>query len=273
MNSFLKWPGGKKWLIKKYPEIFKANEMKTYIEPFVGSGAVLFYLEPEDAIISDINTALIQTYQTLRDSPEEVRDGMIEHQKKHCKKYYYQIREKQPINRIEHAARFIYLNRTAFNGMYRVNKKGEFNVPIGTKSKFDYDFDWFTNYAQLLKRCEINTADFSISIEKARKGDFIFADPPYTVSHNNNGFLQYNEQLFSWEDQVRLHNVLTKAKDKGIQILTTNAAFADLGEMYQDVGFYKKTVSRFSSISGKSTGRKKREEYIFSTFDLSEMKG
>lgn len=130
-SSFLKWAGGKKWFVSDYANLFP-KEYNRYIEPFLGGGIVYFYLEPKKAILNDINNELIITYKVIKNKPLELLTLLKRMEKKHCKEYYYKIREEKPDTEIKIAARMIYLNHTCFNGIYRVNPKGEFNVPIGT---------------------------------------------------------------------------------------------------------------------------------------------
>ena len=208
---FLKWAGGKRWLTK-YREALFDTEYERYIEPFLGSGAVFFDLCPERAILSDANGDLIETYHAIRDDWQRVYAYLQDYQQRHSKDHYYATREKTLRNPFTRAARFIYLNRTCWNGLYRVNKDGKFNVPIGTKSTVLLDSDNFSAIAEQLNKAEISTTDFEVTIEKCRQGDLLFVDPPYTVKHNHNGFIKYNETLFSWDDQVRLHHSLVEAK-------------------------------------------------------------
>ena len=140
MTSFLKWPGGKRWLANKYQDFFP-KEYNRYIEPFLGGGSVFFSLQPKVATLADINRELINLYMIMRDEPDKLKNQMIDHQKKHTKEYYYELRDAIPTNDVECASRFLYLNRACYNGMYRVNKQGRFNVPIGTKNNFIYDIN------------------------------------------------------------------------------------------------------------------------------------
>jgi DNA adenine methylase len=158
----------------------------------------------------------------------------------------------------------IYLNRTCFNGIYRVNCKGEFNVPMGTKTSVVLDTDDFETISKLLQNVALTVGDFSEVISQANVDDFIFADPPYTVRHNLNGFVKYNEKLFSWEDQERLAQELVQAKERGAKIMMTNANHKCIRELYGDMGFKFKTVSRYSPIAASSDNRKQFEELIIS---------
>jgi DNA adenine methylase len=152
------------------------------------------------------------------------------------------------------AARFIYLNRTCWNGLYRVNKKGEFNVPIGTKSSVILEGDDFELVSKALKSATITTCDFETTIDKAGRGDFIFIDPPYTVKHNLNGFIKYNENIFSWQDQVRLKKSISDAVEKGAFVLVTNANHKSIKELYKGSGEMI-ALNRASVIAGKSEAR------------------
>lgn len=267
MQSFLKWPGGKRWLISKYNQIFPQN-YNTYFEPFLGGGSAFFYLMPEHAIISDINSDLINTYQIMARSPVRLREILEMHQEYHSIDYYYRLRDNVPDNAVEQAARFIYLNRTCFNGMYRVNKSGQFNVPIGTKTHFTYDVDAFIEYSRILKHAHIRKQDFVNTIRCAAEGDLVFADPPYTIAHNQNSFIKYNEKLFSWKDQTRLLKSLVRARDRGAIIVATNANFPQLQQMYNENRFFTQTLNRFSSISGSSIGRGNQEELLITSFEI-----
>jgi DNA adenine methylase len=144
MKPFLKWPGGKRWLISKYAHFFPKT-LQTYIEPFLGSGSVFFHLAPEKALLGDTNQELIGTYSGLRDDPISVEDALVMHEMNHCKDYYYGVRDSRPRTSHMKAARFIYLNRTCFNGIYRVNLNGTFNVPKGSKTEVVFEDDDFEN--------------------------------------------------------------------------------------------------------------------------------
>ena len=269
VNPFIKWAGGKRWLVNSHPDIFPQKYNK-YIEPFLGGGAVFFHIQPKKAILSDINLELITTYKALQTDWEMVIKLLQKHKKNHSQSYYYKIRSKIPFeeyknNKYEEqqiAARFIYLNRTCFNGIYRVNKTGTFNVPIGTKSSIIYEKDNFENVSKTLQSAEILHDDFVTTINRSRKKDFIFADPPYTVSHNNNGFLQYNEKIFSWNDQIKLADSLTEAKNRGVKIISTNANHSSIIKLYKNDGFRITKVSRYSSISANPDNRRQYGEII-----------
>ncbi len=258
-KPFLKWAGGKRWFVANYKHIFPTFRGK-YIEPFLGSGVVFFHITPKKGIIADLNGELITTYQAIKHSHIEVTNEL--NNLRELALDYYDVRDWIPESKIQKAARFIYLNRTCWNGLYRVNKQGQFNVPKGTKKIEDYPDDDFSIISNSLKKISIRKSDFKRTIGYARKGDLVFADPPYTVRHNNNGFIKYNENLFSWENQKELSYSLIKAADRGCKIICTNANYSSIKDLYPKDLFSIKEVSRFSSISSKSSTRKFYKEII-----------
>ncbi|MBS1604583.1 MAG: Dam family site-specific DNA-(adenine-N6)-methyltransferase [Bacteroidetes bacterium] len=258
---FLKWPGGKRWFVSNHASILP-KAYNRYIEPFLGGGAVFFHLQPENALLGDANADLISAYQALKTNWRFVKRSLEYHHRMHCTKHYYHVRDASPQNLLQQASRMIYLNRTCFNGIYRVNTNGQFNVPIGTKTAVIMPSDDFEALSKLLQNSEIRHTDFEILIDEANENDLIFVDPPYTVRHNLNGFIKYNEKLFSWEDQERLSTALIRAKNRGAKIVSTNANHFSVRQLYEGHGFTLKTVSRFSSISATPDNRKQFEELV-----------
>lgn len=269
LQPFLKWPGGKRWLVERIISNISLEPGKRYIEPFLGSGALFFALQPQQAIISDVNRELIELFLVMRDKPDELKKRMINHQKKHCHEYYYEIRASHPKTDVNRAARMLYLNRTCFNGMYRVNKSGEFNVPIGSKNNCVYDIDRFVDYSNALKDAEICNKDFESIIDRAEYGDFIFADPPY-ASGGREIFTKYNDKLFTWDDQIRLFSSLKNAKDMGAHIISTNVYCEKLIDMYESVGFHVTSADRQCLIAGNAEKRKSVQELIVSTEEMGK---
>src|ERR1035441_7301490 len=153
IEPFLKWPGGKRWLVHQYPSLFPLR-YERYIEPFLGGGSVFFHLAPSRAILADTNPELINAYRCLKKDAEAIQRRLAGLQCKHGEKFYYSIRASRPTSNMEKAVRFLYLNRTCFNGIYRVNLKGDFNVPIGTKDVVAYPRD----YLQGIAICQIGRA-------------------------------------------------------------------------------------------------------------------
>lgn len=257
---FLKWAGGKRWLVSSYSDLL-TFPYKRYIEPFLGSGAVFFHLTPKKAILADSNKELIKTYQAIKDDWKGVKRELQKHHCNHSKKYYYAVRGSNPRTPHTKAARFIYLNRTCWNGLYRVNLHGEFNVPIGTKTNVILDTDDFEAISKLLKNADLRVGDFESVISLAGPGDLVFVDPPYTVKHNLNGFVKYNEKLFSWDDQIRLKECLTQAKQRGARIVVTNAFHDSVKRLYRGFGEFL-TLTRSSIIAASSARRKECEELV-----------
>ncbi len=259
----LKWAGGKRWLVNEHLNLFPKN-FNRYIEPFFGSGAVFFKLQPPKATLSDLNSELIETYKSIKSDWRKVFQALKTHQRLHTKDYYYKVRAQKLKAPYSKAARFIYLNRTCWNGLYRVNLQGNFNVPIGTKTKVILDSDDFEGVAKLLKNSRLLAEDFKTIIEQAKKGDFLFVDPPYTGMHNQNNFIKYNEKLFSLDDQIHLNDSLVKAKKRGVKILLTNACHPFVKKLYKD-HFEMIRVSRKSVIAANPKNRTPIEEFVITT--------
>jgi len=255
LKPFLKWAGGKRWLISKAKDLLPPMEtVNRYFEPFLGGGSMYFYLHPSTAVLSDVNSDLINAYSVIREDWYELYEMLKNYQKLHSDRFYYEIRALTPQSPLLKAARFIYLNRTCWNGLYRVNKGGSFNVPIGTKTTVVLDGDNFEELSNLLKSATLDVCDFETTIDKAGERDFIFIDPPYTVKHNLNGFVKYNENIFSWQDQIRLKNSVTRAINRGAYVLVTNANHQSIIELYDGLGNINH-LHRASVIAGDSQAR------------------
>jgi DNA adenine methylase len=251
---FLKWAGGKRWLVSRFPHLLP-NSFSKYFEPFLGSGAVFFWLKPKrGGIISDVNSDLINAYKEVRNHPDKLLLHLRAHQRDHDDNHYYLTREKIPHTDVGRAARLIYLNRTCWNGLYRVNQLGQFNVPRGTKNLVISEDETFKDVSSALQRIKIRNWDFEKTIDAAGKDDFLFVDPPYTVKHNFNGFAKYNEKIFNWQDQIRLAQAIERASSRGAKILVTNADHASVRALYEGIGEIR-PLPRTSIISGSNIGR------------------
>lgn len=260
-NTFLKWAGGKHWFVCKEQQRFP-NEYNRYIEPFLG-GSCFFHLQPQNALLSDINSELIDTYIAVRDNVDKVYQHLRIHANKHCEQYYYTIRERKTITSATSAARMIYLNKACYNGIYRVNRSGKFNVPYGTATKLSFDKNILESASKDLKHAEIICQDLELSINQAQEGDFLFCDPPYAVIDNNNRFVGYNADAFSWDDQIRLSNALIRAKNRNVKIIMTNVDHENVRALYQDIeGFTLDRIQRQCFISGTLQGRRQYLELI-----------
>jgi DNA adenine methylase len=251
LEPFLKWAGGKRWLVQAHADLIP-TDFKRYLEPFLGSGAVFFHLQPKDSVLSDTNAELINAYRALKDDWQRVYRMLRVHHREHSKAYYYKIRQSSPRNDYAKAARFIYLNRTCWNGLYRVNLQGQFNVPKGTKTSVILDTDDFEAISSCLRNAELKVERFEASIARATAGDLLFVDPPYTAKHKTNGFIKYNETLFNWRDQVGLHDALEAAQKRGAKIVLTNTSHESVRQLYE-TSFEILTVERSSVIAAPAS--------------------
>lgn len=259
IKPFLRWAGGKRWLLKEIDRLIDINNFNTYHEPFVGGGSVFMHLNPNRAIISDSNQSLANAYSQVRDNVNDLIQYLTEYE--NTEEFYYKIRNEKFGNDIEEAAKFIYLNQTSFNGIYRVNSKGEYNVPYGHRIKHKIDLENLSNVSAILQDIIINVDDFDSSINNIRPDDIIFLDPPYTVAHNNNGFIQYNQKIFSLEDQYRLAQFIRNIKEIGAYYIMTNAAHNSIREIFAN-GDTMYELDRASLIGGKNAKREKYSELI-----------
>lgn len=264
LSPFLKWAGGKRWFADRWLHLVP-NHFERYIEPFVGSGALFFSLLPEKAILSDLNADLINAYRAVRDDPAGIEQLLRTHDQRHSKAHYYLTRSEKPEASNERAAWLIYLNRTCWNGLYRVNRRNEFNVPIGTKTRVVLPTDNFPSVSASLQRVQLLVQDFETTIDFAGEGDFVFVDPPYTVKHNLNGFVKYNDHIFSWSDQVRLRDAVRRAASRGAMVLVTNANHQSVREIYEGVG-EQTVLKRASILAASSTHRSQIEELAIRTW-------
>jgi len=264
IEPFLKWPGGKRWLAARHLNMFPKTYGR-YFEPFLGGAAVFFALAPEEAYLSDANAELINAYNRIKHDWAKIEKRLAAYHKRHDSNFYYKVRKRNPKDPVARAARFLYLNRTCFNGIYRVNKEGIFNVPIGTKDEVSFDAGYLEKVAKALKDARIRRSDFTTSIGKAREGDFVFIDPPYTVMHNNNGFVKYNAQLFSWKDQSRLATAIKAAGDRGALIMMSNADHDSVRELYDGFGTHH-SLTRASILAGDPDYRKSATELLVTNY-------
>lgn len=265
-HPFLRWTGSKRWLVKEDINKFLPRTINNYYEPFLGGGAVFFFIKNRkeysvnNFYLSDANEELINAYQQLRDNSKTVIQSLMEYT--NSDEEYYKVREVIPLPLHEKAARFIYLNRTSFNGIYRVNSSGKYNVPYGKRINVDIvTSNLLSSVSELLKNVHITSGDFEAILQNIQQNDLIFIDPPYTVAHENNGFIMYNQKLFSWEDQIRLRDFIVALSDRGANYILTNAYHSSIIELYSGVGKMSK-VSRYSQIGGKNTTRGNYHELI-----------
>lgn len=265
-NPFLRWTGSKRWLVKEEIKKFLPETINNYHEPFLGGGAVFFYIKNKkeycinNFYLSDANEELINTYQELKNNSKMVIEALMKYT--NTDEEYYKVREIIPIAPHEKAARFIYLNRTSFNGIYRVNSVGKYNVPYGKRINVDIvTSNLLSSVSELLKNVHVTSGDFETILENIQQNDLIFIDPPYTVAHENNGFIMYNQKLFSWDDQIRLRDFIIKISNLGANYILTNACHSSIIELYEGIGRMSK-VSRYSQVGGKNSIRGNYNELI-----------
>ena len=261
VEPFLRWAGGKRWLIKCLNQIVGTLDYQDYHEPFLGSGAVFFALSPEKrAYLSDLNQELINTYIALQTDPGAIVEEMRHF--KNTKEFYYEMRRSTEQDSIKRASRFIYLNQTSFNGIYRVNQKGIYNVPYGYRTKCFLEEEKLFRVSDRLQGVTITCGDFMSAKPNIKERDLVFLDPPYTVSHNSNGFIKYNQKLFSLDDQMRLSKFIDYIRDKKAYYILTNAAHQTILDIFEK-GDRRIELSRASLIGENNAKRGSVTEYIF----------
>lgn len=254
ITPFLKWAGGKRWLARRCLDLFD-TEYDRYIEPFLGGGSMFFALQPKKSILADCNKRLIETFVEVRRNPQGIASALERYQRLHNDDFYYTERSREySESALQRAAQLIYLNRTCWNGLYRVNRKGAFNVPRGTKTAVVLDTDDFRAVANALRGAQLYAQDFKTTLRTAGEGDLVYVDPPYTVKHNNNGFGKYNEDIFSWEDQISLKKEVAAAVERGAKVAVSNADHKTIRELYRGVGRLA-IVRRKSVIAGHAQHR------------------
>jgi DNA adenine methylase len=274
LNPILKWAGGKRQLLDQIKGLMP-TQYNSYFEPFFGGGALLFELVPNKAVISDINKELILVYQTLQEDKSFylLIKRLKEHEKNHSKEYFYEIRsmdqraEFSTLPNWERAARIIYLNKACFNGLYRVNSKGFFNVPFNGKEKVK-TFDE-TNIIGIKEYLSINeililNADFEKTIIYAKKGDFVYFDPPYDPLTDKLSFTSYSENDFGKEDQKRLARIFKELAGKGVFVMLSNHNTPLIRGLYSEYNIHIVLAKRM--INSDSSKRGDIEEVIITNY-------
>lgn len=255
----IKWPGGKRTLARTILQ-YVPLEFGTYYEPFFGGGAVFFALMPDKSVLSDANGELINAYTHVRDHRADLARAM--RGLKNSEDAYYAVRASAPRTPLRKAARTLYLTRLAFNGIHRVNLKGQFNVPYGYKTHLStIDEVHLARASAALRNATLMSGDFQEITKDAQRGDLIYFDPPYTVAHAANGFIKYNERIFSWQDQERLAHHARDLASRGCRVIVSNADHASLHSLYED--FECRVVERPSVIAASSKHRRQITECIF----------
>ncbi len=260
-SPFIKWAGGKRQLLAELDKRLPSS-WNTYYEPFIGGGALLVNLENQGrlsrAVISDLNAELINLYRVVQDTPEALIGALSDEEYQNDDASYNRLKEKfntligNPSHGIERAALLIYLNKHGFNGLWRVNSKGRFNVPFGRHRKLSIpQASSILKFSDLLRKVTILNTDFETAVKPARKGDFIYFDPPYQPLSKTASFTDYNSRGFRFEDQERLAQLYRRLSKKGIHLLLSNSKVAAIEELYE--GFCIETVEakRFINCNGE----------------------
>jgi DNA adenine methylase len=260
-EPILKWAGGKRWLAARVVDLFVESGAERLVEPFVGGGAVFFAIAPDRALLSDNNADLIECYTQVRDRPRDLAAALAEIPLEEAT--YYRIRAEVPSAAFERAVRFLYLNRTAFNGLYRVNAQGRFNVPYGCKPGTKVlDVEQLVATSVALRSAGLAAKDFRSVLRDCGEGDFVYLDPPYTVRHNQNGFNRYNQRLFSWDDQTALAALAQQAVERGATVAISNADHESIRELYAPFDFVYQRVDRLTRMAASARHRGRTSELL-----------
>lgn len=261
VKPYLKWVGGKRQLLEDIRP-FVPEKFKTYYEPFIGAGAVLFDIQPKKAVINDFNAQLITTYRVIKENVEELIELLKKHKESNTSEFFYTIRELDrdieafsKLTDVEIAARFIYMNKTCYNGLYRVNSQGLFNVPYGKyKNPMICDEPVLRAVSHYLSSndIELHTGDFSSILSKADKNSFVYFDPPYH-SHNDSNFTGYQAGGFNEDEQIRLRDTFVELSKKGVKCLLSNGDTPFIRELYKD--FTVVTVKAKRAVNSDASGR------------------
>jgi DNA adenine methylase len=231
-NPFLRWAGSKRWCLP-FLRSSCASTFKRYVEPFAGSACLFFDLQPASALLGDLNGELIQTFRAVRDDPIGVHKAMSQFGL--GRTAYYRVRDLAPksLERVKRAARFIYLNRFCFNGLYRTNTQGKFNVPYGKPKNNNLPtLQQLEACSRQLRLAKLLHADFRKTLAEADKGDFIYLDPPYAVS-NRRVFVEYGAKTFTIEDLVVLRDILRSLDKRGLKFLMTYADCSEARRLFK----------------------------------------
>lgn len=273
-RPFVKWAGGKTQLLERL-HAYMPKTYNNYFEPFIGGGSFFLNIAPKKATINDFNAELVCAYKCFQNDElfESLKNELKKHEVNHSEEYYYKIRlmDKEegffnlPI--YVRSARMIYLNKSCFNGLYRVNSKGFFNVPSGRKKKVvTFDEENFDSLREYFRNNDITilNGDFEDAVKNAKAGDFVYFDPPYDVIENKNSFTSYAKNDFGKDEQIRLAKLYKKLSDKGVLVMLSNHNTAFINELYKDFNIHVVNAKRM--INSKADGRGDVEEVIITNY-------
>lgn len=272
LKPVIKWVGGKRQLLKQLYDLMPAN-YNNYFEPFLGGGALFFSLAPTNAVVNDANAALIEMYEVIRDHPTELLNYLTVHAQKNSKEYYYTVREIDRngqlggLNKIQRVARLIFMLKVDFNGLYRVNSKGQFNVPYGRyknpKIANAENIMTVSAYFNSAKITFLNE-DFADAVNTAAKNDFVYFDPPYIPVSVTSSFTSYTADGFGMKDQERLRDLFFALQQKGVKVMLSNSDTELTRDLYQGANFHEVQASR--SVNSDSSKRGKIGELIITSY-------
>ncbi|MCV0401956.1 MAG: DNA adenine methylase [Nitrosopumilus sp.] len=274
-KPFVKWAGGKRQLIPILNENLPKS-FGTYYEPFLGGGALLFHMLTErnaqKCSISDLNSDLVLTYITIRDRIDELISSLRNHEKnyqKDSKTYYYSVRESNPRSEIEKTSRLLFLNRTCFNGLYRVNSKGKFNVPLGRYTNPNIvNEDNLRSVSAILhsSKVAIKCRDFESVLRDAKKGDLVYFDPPYQPVSDTANFTSYTNKSFTYDDLHRLSELCLKLDSKGCKVLLSNSDSEEVAKIFSDKPWKINKIQANRSINSNSKKRTGHFELLIKNY-------
>lgn len=272
VQPFIKWAGGKRQLIKEI-EKYIPNRISTYYEPFLGGGAILFNLQPKKAVVNDSNPELINAYEVIRDNVDELIIDLKDHE--NTKDYFYDIRkidrtpEYAGLSKIKRASRLIYLNKTCYNGLFRVNSQGEFNTPFGNYKNpnivNEYVLKSVSNYLNQ-NNIKFLCGDFEDSLKNIRNGAFVYLDPPYAPLSDSSSFTGYTLDGFNDNDQIRLKELCDKLQERGVKFLLSNSTAPIILDLYKDESRYEiNYVDAKRNINSVGKGRGEIKEVLIAS--------
>lgn len=258
LAPFLKWPGGKRWLAPLLRDVVIHELRGTYYEPFLGAGAVFLQVRPKCSVLSDTNRDLMHFVSVVRRRPEDVVRAVWRWS--NTAECYAAVRRSVPRSDVGRAARFLFLNRTCWGGIYRTNRDGHFNVPFGDSGRRLCSLRHVIEVSAVFEHSTLLVQDFAQAIRCAHKGDAVYADPPYTGKGENNGFLRYNEKLFSWSDQERLARECRSARRRGAFVAVSGLQHDELLSLYD--GWWVLKLSRHSTVGRERSSRHEISEVV-----------
>ncbi len=271
-KPFVQWVGGKRELVPHYAN-FLPTDCGSYFEPFVGGAAMYFHLLPTDAVLADLNAELVLAYIGVRDQCDEVIPLLAALKAKHSKDLYLRVRAldrefdlEEEFTAAEIAARLIYLNQTCFNAIYRVNRKGQFNVPIGSSlNRTILDGDALRRASAALRTSVILHSDFAEAVASAASGDFVYLDPPYHPVSEHSNFTRYTKEQFPEEDQLRIKVLVDGLTDRGVKVMLSNSDCSFVRDLYKE--YRARKVQSGRNLNSRAERRGKVSELLITTYD------